>query len=362
MASKNRRGMRKVPLFVETRLGSLGDNFRIAVVQRINVADVSAGLYAHLGMKWQDGSMTTAGPLVPDASAGRYAQRNVEGQVVARHDLPKIEKTITFINRRPFGRYGPCRVTQTRLVLQREHVLGPRHTLEAVVLRQEDESYIVRFGLVEIFSALVPEIDRKLLFALNLLQEAVGGINVFPPDASTQDYLDTVQVKWFILPPGERESNIRLLLSSYRPKTAIAREELERKANERYDLFQSLSPRHLIRGDGGMSGYLGALIADDLVVFEHLNAGNATYILFGDWAIQSQRTKTDLLRNGLEGKDYIRVIHSGEWQSHVRDVVGAGCNSNKRGRHSRPPVRSENQKRKTQCQTTLQVSMDVTVI
>jgi hypothetical protein len=154
-----------------------------------------------------------------------------------------------------------------------------------------------------------------------VLQEAVGGVNVFPPNASTQDYLDTIQVNWFILPPGERESNVRLLLSSYRPKTDAAREELERKANERYGLFHSLSPRHLIRGDGGMSGYLGALITDDLVVFEHLNADNATYILFGDWAIQSQRTKTDLLKNGIEGKDYIRVIHSRDWQSHVRDVV-----------------------------------------
>ncbi len=330
MTSRKKRGMRKVPLFIETRLGSLGNEFRIAVVQRIAAADIAAGAYRHVGLNLQDSSISVGGPIVPETSDGRFAQRNVEGQVVARHDLPKVEKKISYICRRPFGRYGPCRVTKHLMVLQREHILGPRHALEVAVLRHEDDSYVVRFGIAETFSALAPEIDRKLLFALNLLQEAVGGINVFPPDASTQDYLDTVQVRWVILPPGERENNIRLLLSTYRPKTQAAREELERKANERYDLFQSLSPRHLIRGEGGMSGYLGALITDDLVVFEHLSAGNATYILFGDWAIQSQRTKTDLLQNGVEGKDYIRVVHSGDWQSHVRDVVAMRLNQQKR--------------------------------
>ena len=318
-----KRSMRKVPLFIETRLGSLGNDFRVAVVQRVDVESIKAGHYAHVGLTHRNGSVGTAGPVLLSSDFGRYAKRNIEGQIVVRRDLPKIEKKICYVNPRPFGNPPPCNVTQFRMVWQREHVAGPKHLIEAGVLLAGDQTCIVRFNITTPLSALDPNIDRELLLALNLLQEAVGGINVFPPDASAQDYLDTIQVAWEILPAGERESNLRLILSSMRPQTAEALEDLEARANERYDFFESLSPRNLVRGTGGMGGYLGALINDALVVFENLRPGNGTYILFGDWETQSQRTKTDLLTNGSEGEDYIRVIHSGDWQLRIRNLVAS---------------------------------------
>ena len=108
-----------------------------------------------------------------------------------------------------------------------------------------------------------------------------------------------------------------------RPISQDSLEDLERRANERYDFLESLSPRNIVRGTGGMGGYIGALINDALVVFENLHPGNGTYILFGDWETQSQRTKTDLLTNGSEGEDYIRVIHSGDWQLRIRNLVAS---------------------------------------
>ncbi|MFC6647279.1 hypothetical protein ACFQBQ_17220 [Granulicella cerasi] len=322
MAAK-KRGMRKVPLFIETRLGSLGNDFRVAVVQRINIERIKAGDYAHVGLTHQNGSIGTAGPLLLGVDFGRYAKRNIEGQTVVRRDLPKIEKKICYVNPRPFGNPPPCDVTQFRMVWQREHFDGPRHLIEAVVLLAGDESCIVRFNITTALSALNVDIDRELLLALNLLQEAVGGINVFPPEATVEEYLDTIQVKWEILPAGERESNIRKILSSMRPTSQDSLEDLERRANERYDFLESLSPRNIVRGTGGMGGYIGALINDALVVFENLHPGNGTYILFGDWETQSQRTKTDLLTNGSEGEDYIRVIHSGDWQLRIRNLVAS---------------------------------------
>lgn len=76
--------------------------------------------------------------------------------------------------------------------------------------------------------------------------------------ASTQEYLSTIHMHWEILPAGERETNIRLILSSFKPRTSEEQEELERRANERYDFFETLNPKHIIRGTGGLNGYMGA--------------------------------------------------------------------------------------------------------
>jgi hypothetical protein len=71
---------------------------------------------------------------------------------------------------------------------------------------------------------------------------------------------------------------------------------------------------------------MGALVKDDVVVFEHLTPGNGIYMLFDDWAEQSKRTKTDLLTYGEEGKDYIRITHTGDWQLRVRNELASRIN------------------------------------
>jgi len=321
MATK-KRSMRKVPLFIETRLASIGNEFHVAVVKRISHVDIQSGLYAHAGLVWQNGQVAVQGASVISPNSGRFARLNVDGQEIVRRDLPKIDKVITFINPRLFGIPGnSCQITQVRQVCQREYLPGRRHELETAVLLAGSDFCIVRFNIKKTFSALEPNIDRELLFALNLLQEAVKGINVFANTATTEDYLSTIHVHWEILPSGQRETNVSLILSHFKPRTPEEKEELERRINERYDFFETLHPKHIIRGTGGLNGYMGALIKDDIVVFDHLTPGNGLYILFGDWEEQSQRTKTDLLANGEEGKDYIRITHNGDWQLRVQNEL-----------------------------------------
>jgi hypothetical protein len=319
-----KRALRKVPLFIGTRLSSVGNEFYVAVVKRITVVDIQAGLYAHVGVTWHSGHVSVQGSSVPSSENGRFARLNIEGQEIVRRDLPKIDKAITFTNPRLFGIPGnSCTITQIRQVFRREYLPGRQEEIEATLLLVGNDSCIVRFNVQRLFSALESNIDRELLFALNLLQESVGGVNVFASSATTQDYLGSIQVHWEILPAGERENNIRLILSSFHPKTEAEREDLEARANERYGFFETLGPKHIIRGTGGLNGYMGAVIEDDVVVFEHLTPGNGIYILFADWASQSQRTKTDLLTNAQEGRDFIRITHTGDWQVRVRNAIAA---------------------------------------
>lgn len=321
---KRKKSLRKVPLFIEARLSIIGNEFYVAVVKRIPTKDVEAGHFKHVGVTWQNGQASIAQPSIISPEFGRFARLNIEGQEIVRRDLPKVDKVITFINPRLFGIPGnSCRITQVRKVNQREQLPGRRLEIEPSILLAGSDSLIVRFSIKRKFTSLDPNIDRELLFALNLLQEAVGSINVFSNTATPQDYLSTVHVQWEILPSGQRDSNLQLILSSFRPRTPEERAELEKRATERYDFFETLNPKHIIRGTGGLDGYMGALIDEEMVVFEHLSPGNGIYILFADWAEQSQRTKTDLLTYGEEGKDYVRITHTGDWQLRVRNEIAS---------------------------------------
>jgi hypothetical protein len=69
-----------------------------------------------------------------------------------------------------------------------------------------------------------------------------------------------------------------------------------------------------------MNRYIGALFADDLVVFENVRYGNALYVLYGNWEEISKRPRIDLLRN--RDVSFERFVHSADWterfQAHIR--------------------------------------------
>jgi len=91
--------------------------------------------------------------------------------------------------------------------------------------------------------------------------------------------------------------------------------ELAALIKERAQLFQRLEPERYLRGTGGLSRYVGAQFADDLVVFENVNYGNAIWILFEDWSETSKRSRIDLLR--LKDVPYERIVHSDGWQARL---------------------------------------------
>jgi hypothetical protein len=64
-----------------------------------------------------------------------------------------------------------------------------------------------------------------------------------------------------------------------------------------------------------MSRYVGAQFADDLVVFENVNYGNALWVLFENWSETSKRSRIDLLR--LRDVRYERIVHSEGWQDRL---------------------------------------------
>jgi hypothetical protein len=309
-----RKNYRKLPPFAEAKLSRIGTHVLVATVKNVSADELASGVFNHVGLSAANGQPIVREATMPSPQRGRYSKYNVEGQLIVRRDIPKYQKAITF-DVPCFGNYSRmCTVTQYRMVYVREMLSPQNFAIGTEILAlKNDGGCVVKFNIIGEFDQQSEHFNRELLFAVNLLFESVQSADVFPSSSSVEDFLGSVNVKWEILPAGERTDNIRLILSSFRNPD----HNLKNRVNERYTFFETLNPRHLIRGSGGMDGYVGAEVSDDLVVFENMRDGNALYLLFASWRERSQQTKTDLLENGVQGRDYLRFIHSDGWEAKV---------------------------------------------
>jgi hypothetical protein len=171
----------------------------------------------------------------------------------------------------------------------------------------------IKFCVADVLNQSNPDFEELLLSNLNLLQENVGASDVFDSDAQLPDYLQTISVEWEILPPGDRAGNLARILAGRPPavtKTSVI---------ERYDILDGLKPLAFIHGRSGFRRYFGAKFAEDLIVFENMEYGNAAYAMFENWQSLSQKSRLELLAGSADG--FIRVIHRPGWQQQLRKIV-----------------------------------------
>lgn len=138
---------------------------------------------------------------------------------------------------------------------------------------------------------------------------------MYATDASYDDYLKSLYVSWEILPIGELEETVTRILSGVKNSDP----QIRAKLVERYRFLLSLKPQNTIQGTSGFARYVGAQFADDLVVFENVEYGNAIYIMFGQWMELSKKPRNELLASGKEG--YVRIPHVGKWKEKLRAVL-----------------------------------------
>src|SRR5207244_7366159 len=94
--------------------------------------------------------------------------------------------------------------------------IGPK--LREIAIEQigqdaRSRAHIFKFTVDEVLNRKRRKFRSNLLAALNLLQENVGNHGVFESNASEEEYLRTLYVNWEILHRGEREENLRRILS-----------------------------------------------------------------------------------------------------------------------------------------------------
>jgi hypothetical protein len=190
-------------------------------------------------------------------------------------------------------------------VYQRDYFDAPGIELAIEKVRDgTDGSVVIKLTADLPLDRKAASLNDDLLFALNLLQENIGLAGVLPRSAASHELLSTINLQWEIFPPGTAEE-VATRLSIGPRRLSTGEEEI---IKQRVALFSRLAPTQYIRGVGGMSHYIGAMFADDLVVFENIRRGNALYVLYGDWKEVSQRPRSELLRAGDAVFD--RFVHT----------------------------------------------------
>jgi hypothetical protein len=313
-----KKNLRKVPRTILQKLRQYPDaQIVVAVVKKVSLSAIRGGTYNHLGITETDGAPSVPPFIVPPARQGRYSFRNVRGWTVIRNDLPKVPKTYTFETPN-WGDWskGSHDVDFERLVYRRDFHSPPELAIRMELLTTEpgpDPRFVIKFQVADLLNQSHPEFQELLFFNLNLLQENVGACDVFNADAGLPEFLRTINVEWEILPPGDREGNLARILSGRPP------DETSRIVTERYDTLATLRPEAFIHGRSGFRRYFGAKFADDLVVFENIEYGNAAYVMFERWETLSRKTRLDLLSGPADG--FVRVIHRRGWQKDVKAII-----------------------------------------
>jgi hypothetical protein len=289
----------------------------VACSLKINTEDILNGVYHHLNIKIVNGKLEYPQQVLPNPESGRYSRYNLYGQEKVYRDEPMVNKTYS-VEAPNFGDWdkGSHEVSWDRDVYQRDFV-GPKYlelTLEFLGIDNKN-NHIFKFTVDNILNISRPNFWNDLLFDLNLLQENVGNHGVFPTDANLNEYLNSLYVSWEILPPGELEDNVTRILAGIKnldPK-------LRQRTTDRYKFLLSLKPQNLIQGTSRFQRYFGAKFADDLVVFENVEYGNAIYLMYGNWEELSQKSRTELLSSG--SADFIRIPHTKTWKFRLRAIV-----------------------------------------
>jgi len=315
-----KKNLNKIPDIINKKIGEIsGQQIVAGCAVKFKAEYIASGKLAHLGITLTDKGLNVPSSVIPLKSQGKYSERNIDGLEIVRRDLP-LETHYNTVETPNWGDFynGTHPVDLPYKKYPREF-FSPRE-LEIIMSPCSNTKpglpmYLIAFRVEEVVDKKDANFSRLLLEDLNLLQENLGTCGV--EDASTliDEYAKSIHVSWEILPPGTLDEAIERIFQGGTPT-----QQQKDVAEDRYNFFQTLKAKNLIYGRSGLKRYFGASLADNLVIFENIEYGNAVYILFEDWESLSQLSRLQL-RSGAFGKSFELVIHTGDWKKKVKDIV-----------------------------------------
>jgi hypothetical protein len=314
-----RKNIRKIPKEVLTNLKRIEQkDIVVACAVTFKATALRKGILKHLGVKLTTKGLYIPSPVMPPPDQGKYSNINVNGEEIVRKDLP-MTTSYTPVETPNWGDpyLGYHTVDLPHPTYQREF-RPPRETeiiIHSTRTNPGLSAYVISFKLNDTLRKGSKGFKKRLFENLNILQENIGTCGVEAAETPLEEYSKSLHLSWEILPPGTKKEVIERL---FRGRQASTKDKTV--AADRYDFFMTLKPQKLVFGTSGFRRYFGALIKDDLVLFENIEYGNAVYIMFEGWQELSKKSRIDLL-SGKYGKSFQRVPHLKGWKGQARSII-----------------------------------------
>jgi len=312
-----KKNFRKTPNSILIKVKNIqNDDVVIFGVSSLYTIDIKNEKYNHLSISIENENISFNETIIPDKKQGKHSNWNINGREIKRKDLPKE----TFYNYVEAPNWGDSSNGTHIVALPCERYpiefIPPRFSsIKVELLKILQNSFVFKFTLSEVLNKKDGNFKDRLFDCINLIQENIGVCDVSESGVTDEQYLLTHTISWEILPPGEKGIFINKLFSGrkYTPQE-------QQTAESRYDFFIKLKPIEMILGLNGFQRYFGAKIDNNLVLFENTDYGNALYIMYSNWEEMSRKSRIELL-SGRYGKDFDRIIHTGDWKEKTKALL-----------------------------------------
>ena len=314
-----KKNINKIPETIYKKLETITSNeIVVGCAIKFRKEDILSGKLSGLGIKLDQNGLQFPLSVIPSKDSGKYSNININGREIIRKDLPKEIHYNSIENPNYGDSYNGTHTVNLPYEKYPRDFQPPRE-LEILISCKDCKpnlpNYIIAFQVQEVLDKNAKDFENKLFEDLNFLQENIGTFGIEAANIPIIEYAKSLHVSWEILPPGTLDDTIQRIFHGKTPTT-----QEKNTAKERYEFFQSLKPKSLVFGQSGFRRYFGALLEDNLVVFENIEYGNAVYILFDNWEELSKLSRIDLL-SGKFGTSFERVIHNTGWKSDVKTIV-----------------------------------------
>lgn len=314
---RKRLHFRRIPDYIHQEINTAKTQY-LSVVSFITATkeSIKNDNLNNLGIEYSDNNIVYPDIIRSNMMKGIYARRNILGYDIIHKDKPKIPKTISW-DVPNFGdpEKGYHEISRKLMVYQRTHIPARDWEVSLYIEKQNDDKIVITAKLIVPFDKNSERFNEDLFFAINLMQEQFSNCHMIDSELSNEEIRNITVVDWDIFPPGTIEGFVEKAVKRIKEPSPEKIENFKQRTN----ILQQLDPVEYILGAGMNSKYFGAKFAENVVVFENLEYGNAIYILSDNWKEISKMSRIDILRK--HENEYIRILHNKGWEkSLVRTI------------------------------------------
>jgi len=316
--SQWKKNVREIPQRVLDKIDKIDSSDIIVFASKEFTAEsLKENILSHLNIKLTDKGLDYPNEILPPVNQGIFSRKNADGYEIKRKDLG-IQTVGYVTTEAPNWRgYGTHDVSRPVKGYPRDYISPTNYTIkiEALSDKPNQSKYMIKFEINNVLKKGSANFEDDLFYCINLLQENVGACDAAKAGMVFSEYIETIHLSWEILPPGQIDKAITLIFKGKKPSQKRIDD-----TTDRLKFFQSLRPKNIVIGTSGFARYAGALIKNDLIVFDNMSYGNAVYVMFKNWEDLSKKSKTELL-NGRCYEDFERIPHNSDWKVKIQNII-----------------------------------------